>query len=381
VFNLGNFTTTGFTCGYSKPRDINDGTNPRAAMATPSRVCWEQSWSVQDYWRRLGFVREAWTKCQNSYANEAIIKQVGEDAFTILSGILIGLLMALGVLIVTVGLGAVVGGAIGFFGGGVGALPGAVAGADVGLTIGNGILAWAGLGFLLVYIGGHLGEMWEHFRSAIDTAWRSNGNAAMIDAAAHEFAAGVGFFVSLLLQGLVLYLTKGASKQGAAKALGELRASLLFKHCPRLEPWLIKNYPKLRAKYVPLTWTVLEESPTKFPNTSIPEWMRLKVGEREFYVYRDPLKPGYKSGVPKGYTTKHLAEIAQNASDWAKLSQTDFPISSLAGALDQAEAQLIFQPPSPSAKPIGLEDWELVIDTTQPVWRVEHAAYKSNPLW
>jgi hypothetical protein len=68
-------------------------------------------------------------------------------------------------------------------------------------------------------------------------------------------------------------------------------------------------------------------------------------------------------------------------SEWAKAAQIDFPISSLASALDQAEAQLIFKMPSSSAKPVGLESWELIIDTTNPVWRVYHAEYTPHPKW
>jgi hypothetical protein len=236
----------------------------------------------------------------------------------------------------------------------------------------------------------------------------------------------------LLLQAIVVFLTKSASKQGTAKSLGQLRDSLLFKHCPRLEPWLIKNYPRLRAQFIPLRWTVLEEGP-RIPNTSIPEWMRIKVGEREFYVWRDPTKLGFKTREPKGPVLKHMGERAQvterspsleqatkalreqhenepppseldnlppglreravqesqriespqkwDKSPWSKAAQTDFPISSLAAALDQAEAQLIFQPPQEYAKPTGLTNWELVIDTTGPVWRVEHAEYTPHPKW
>src|SRR5208282_4847251 len=362
---------------------VDDGTNPRIAMSTPVPLGTEHSRSLLEYARRLGYVEEAWTKCQIAYAREAIIEQVGEDAWVILEGIMAGLVMAMGGLVLTTGIGAVIGG-------GVGAIPGAVAGADIGLMVGNGILAWAGIGFLGLYIGSHLAEMSSRFKSAILTAWNSNGNRATIDAAARDFAGGLGFFVSLVLQAFVVFLTKGASKQGTAVSLSQLRDSLFFKECPQLEPWLIKNFPKLRAKYVPLRWIVLEEGP-RIPNTSIPESMKIKVGERVFEIIRNKDKIDPHTGEPIGPAMKHVGERAQvtgtrpgldqamresdvkvhpkdtpkwEKSEWSKAAQTDFPISSLAAALDQAEAQLIFKMPQPNAKPLGLDNWELIINTT-----------------
>jgi hypothetical protein len=386
---------------------VDDGTNPRFAMATPVPLGTEQSRGGLEYVRRLGYVDEAWTKCQIAYANEAIIKQVGEDAWTILEGILAGLIMAMPSLVLTSTVGAVVGGAVGALGAGVGAIPGAVAGAEIGLTIGNGILAWLGIGFLAIYIGSHLVEMGSRFKSAILMAWNSNGDRVTIDAAAHEFAEGTGFFVSLVLQAIVLFLTKGASKQGTSGSLPRLRDSLFFKRCPQLEPWLIKNFPKLRAKYIPLKWTILEEGP-RLPKSSIPESMTIKVGERVFEIVRNKDKINPSTGEPIGPAMKHLGERAQVTgsrpemeqamrdadvkldskdagkwpkSEWSKAAHVDFPISSLASALDQAEAQLIFKMPQSGAKPVGLENWELIIDTTKPVWRVFHAEYTSHPKW
>jgi hypothetical protein len=282
-----------------------------------------------------------------------------------------------------------------------------VAGADFGLVIGNGILAWAGLGLLGVYLGSHLGDLGRHFRSAIARAWDSGGDHMAIDVAAREFAEGLGLFASLLLQAIVVFLTKGAAKQGTGVALAQLRDSLFFKSCPKLEPWLVKNFPRLRAKYVPLKWVLMGEGP-QIPDSTIPESITIKVGERVFEVIRDQDKINPRTGEPIGPALKHLAEReiagttelkqgprdpevklhpsdARNwpASEWAKNSRslTSFPISSLAAALDQAEAQLMFKLPQPYAKPVGLDNWELVIDTTGPVWRVHHAEYTPRPKW
>src|SRR5262249_12330045 len=149
---------------------------------------------------------------------------------------------------------------------------------------------------------------------------------------------------------------------------------------------LIKNYPRLRAKFVPLSFEVLAEGP-RIGKTSIPEWIRIKVGGRVFEVIRNAEKPG-PDGNPIGPAMKHLGERAGTATESPTVrqltdalneqlrargeppahqpapvpktqgaidSQTDFPISSLAAALDQAEAQLIFQQPQSSAKPVNLD--------------------------
>jgi hypothetical protein len=386
---------------------VDDGTNARILMSTPVPLGTAVSRSLLDYRRRLGYVEEAWTKCEIAYAREAIIRQIGEDAWAIVEGILAGLVIAIGGLLLTTAIGALVGGGVGALGGGVGAIPGAVAGADFGLMVGNAILAWAGLGFLSLYVGTHLADMSSRFKSAISTAWNSDGNRVAIDIAAREFADGIGFFFSLLLQAIVVFLTKGASKQGTAASLAQLRDSLFFRRCPQLEPWLVKNFPRLRAKYIPLSWTVLEEGP-RIPNTSIPESMKIKVGERVFEIIRNADKVDPKTGKPIGPAMKHLGERAQvtesgagleqavedsgvklhpkdvgkwEKSEWSKAYQVDFPISSLASALDQAEAQLIFKMPQSDSKPVGLANWELIIDTRNPVWRVYHAVYTPHPKW
>lgn len=391
---------------------VDDGTSARMAAFTPAPVGTRVSTLVLEPLRRLGYVEAAWSRSTALYAREAIAKQVGEDAWVIFEGAIEGILLAIGGVVLSVAIGAVVGGEIGAMAGGVGAVPGALAGAELGLTIGNAILAWMGLGFLAAFLGSHLSEMGAKFGSGINLAWNSQGDRLTIDAAARTLAEGGGIFVSLLIQALVVFLTKRASSEGTTGALAQLRESLLLKRCPRLEPWLIKNFPKLRAKFVPLKWTVLEEGP-QIPGTSVPEWIKINVGDRVFEVIRNKDKIG-KDGSPIGPAMKHPAERAQQTasrplmeqavrefkdglppdaarsiempqewpkSEWSKAAQTDIPISWLAAVLDQAEAQLIFKSPSPRAQPIGIPHWELILDTTRPVWRVYHAEYTANPRW
>jgi hypothetical protein len=392
---------------------VDDGTSARMAAFAPVPLGTRVSTLALDHFRRVRYVEEAWSRLIASYAREAIARQVGEDAWVVFEGAIEGILLAIGGIVLSVAIGAMLGGGAGALAGGVGAVPGALAGAELGLAIGNAILAWVGLGFLAAFVGSHLSEMGAKFGSGISMAWNSEGDRLTIDAAARTLAEGCGIFVSLLIQALVVFLTKRASSQGTAGALAQLRESLLLKRCPRLEPWLIKNFPKLRAKFVPLKWTVLDDKAPLIPGTSVPEWIKIKVGERVFEVFRNKEKIG-PDGNPIGPAMKHPGERAQQTasrpileqalrefkdglspdeakkieapqdwpkSEWSKATQTDIPMSWLAAVLDQAEAQLIFKSPDTRAKPMGIPHWELIIDTTRPVWRVFHAEYTAHPRW
>src|SRR5262245_50436704 len=233
----------GTQCPERKPECINDGTGVRATSALPGPMRQEHSWAVVAYARRVGDVAAAWDLARNRYAGPAIISRVGQDFYAITEGLLVGLLLALGVLITTTAVGALVGGGVGALAGGVGAAPGAVAGAKVGLIVGNWILTWLGVAFLMVYVAEHLGEMGDKFKAGILQAWNSRGSPAAIAAAGRQMADGVGIFFSLLLQALVAYLTHQAGKGKAGAALAKLRDSFLFKRCPKLQAWLIENYP------------------------------------------------------------------------------------------------------------------------------------------
>ncbi len=388
----------GFTCGYSFPDDLCDGTMTRSVSPTPGPLGLTTSWTVRDYLRRLGYLEDAWAQAIR-YSSDAITRHVGEDFKTVISGILDGLLIAVAIVAISTATGGAIGGAAGSLAGGIGAVPGAVAGADFGLAVGNFVLAWLGVGFLAVYIGGHLGQVGERVKSGTLLAWDSRGSSTTIDMAAREIAEAVGIFFSLFIQAIILYLTKRVGGKTSGAILKEFRESLLFRRCKFFEPWLIKNYPRLRAKYVKLEWEVLNEGPPairpgqKGPVSSIPESIRIRVGSRVFEVIRNKDKPVIdpKTNLPRidprtgkpetiGPALKHLDENA-TPNEWAKLAKTDFPISALAAALDQAEAQLMFQPPNPRAKPLKLEHWELIIDTTNEVWRVFHAVYTSSPQW
>lgn len=104
------------------------------------------------------------------------------------------------------------------------------------------------------------------------------------------------------------------------------------------------------------------------------------MGAPVYLVERIASKPD-ADGEPIGPAMKHLGERAGRASPWSKLYQVDFPISSLAAALAQAELQLGSLPPVARARPSNIEGWELLIDTTADEWKVFHALPTSDPQW
>lgn len=210
------------------------------------------------------------------------------------------------------------------------------------------ILVGLGLFFLGWQVWAAIGDFVEFVRLTPKAQTPEDLDRAAEHLAQFIAIVGVGVFIALVTR-------------GAGKKLG----------APRRTP---SQPPRLR-------WKVLWESTERIPNTSIPTKMRIQVGRRIWSIERDASKLGYKSGVPKGPTTKHLGETAQNANPWSKISQTDYPISSLAAALERAELQLIRMKPSKGAKPVNIEGWELVVDTTGPIWRLEHALPTNAPKW
>jgi hypothetical protein len=145
-----------------------------------------------------------------------------------------------------------------------------------------------------------------------------------------------------------------------------------------------------------LNFEVLSEG-APIPGTSVPESLRLRVGEREFDISRNAAKIDKATGQPIGPATKHLAEEAKGgpwndlrvkkgavipetneANVWLRMSQVDFPMSSLASGLQHAERRILTGAPlvsiegSPGVYKVAVEGWEFNIDTTVDPWRVYH---------
>ena len=189
----------------------------------------------------------------------------------LLAGIIDGMLKALAVIAASGLLGAAAGGAVGFFFFGAGAAPGAIAGAKLGLELGIAAMAWLGLGLIAAAIGKGSAELAQATTVGVRLAW-SAGNQpdrefrdALIDRGATELARAVGILVRLILEGIVLYLTRGlpasttrtflqtarqtgisagqaVPRAAVAKVVAELRASKLG---PQFAEWVERNWEQL----------------------------------------------------------------------------------------------------------------------------------------
>ena len=247
---MASWKTPGSCCSYRAPEDINDGTSARACAPRPGPAREIDAWWVREYARRVVYVHEALTRARVGYTGAAILGQLGGDGYDALKGILWDLAQTADTVVGTAGRRAALGGAAGFLVGGAGEAPGAVAATTVGLTIGEGLLAWLGLGVLVAPLREQFQELGAKFEWAILRAWRSQGDPGALEDAARELGVAVGFFLSLVLQALARFVERPSGKgvPGAGPALGQLRDSRLFQRCRGLEGWLVENLPKLRAQ-------------------------------------------------------------------------------------------------------------------------------------
>jgi hypothetical protein len=114
-----------------------------------------------------------------------------------------------------------------------------------------------------------------------------------------------------------------------------------------------------------------------FPGTAVPQGFLLKVGGRTFHV---------KPHAVKHMVEKSAAALRQRPLEAlaAQRHQVDFPISSLAGALEQAEARGFLTSLLQSGRgrlgsrdvPLRVGDWELAVELIDGRLEVFHANYQ-----
>src|SRR5207244_8822249 len=97
---------------------------------------------------------------------------------------------------------------------GVGAAPGAVTGAKLGFDLGLAAITWLGLGFLVGSIGTGLAEVIPLLKRAATRAWKagdlpSQTREGEIELAAIDLAKASGILVRVILEGIIIYLTRG----------------------------------------------------------------------------------------------------------------------------------------------------------------------------
>jgi hypothetical protein len=164
----------------------------------------------------------------------ALYDATGQELHAMVSGIIPGLLMFIGVLAASTGVGAAAGAAIGALAFGIGAAPGAAAGAGLGFEAGIALLDFLGLAFLVGYIGKSMLQADVVAGQATLMAWRSvenrNTQRFVIDQAAHRLAFAVGLVFRGVLQGIVAFLlAKGtaAAADRVPELVSKLRATKL----------------------------------------------------------------------------------------------------------------------------------------------------------
>lgn len=345
----------GHICTSTKPCDSRQGGNlPRANVAIPG--C-KDAWHLREFTRRAKFVAEAWALCSRRFGEKAVHRHVGKGFYSVVKTIFPSLFPALGVFVATTITAALVGLSIGAMVGGLGAAPATIIGAKVGMMLGMWILSWMGVAFLLPFITDRVGELGVLCKSGVLRAWNSGGSDKEIELAARDFAELLGLFHALLLQSLIQFMVKAAEDGRVAESMGLLRNSRLLRTCEKLEQWLLKNYPRMRERYVPFAWTTLSQAPTIGHRR--PDWVRIKVANRQFVI----------DFASEGDGSKESIELSKGPV--SSQTQDEFPWNGLAGLLDHVEGKLVFQPRQVYyLSGSELAGWRLAVDTRQSIWKV-----------
>jgi hypothetical protein len=150
-------------------------------------------------------------------------------------------------------LGGVIGGVGGALFGGVGAVPGAAAGAAAGSYVGGAVLALLGLKSLVEGLAQSIPEALRCYQDGFLKAWGpvrrerepgldgfGHGDPAF---AAYDLANGHVIMISLVLTGMIAYLTRGRGDR--AVLLNEISRSPRLG--PRVAKWVEENWEKLRG--------------------------------------------------------------------------------------------------------------------------------------
>ena len=253
----GHFTSR-LPYGKTKVAGLHQQAAPAARAYEP-----QPGYSVSELWDGAVCISEARFLAEFRYAPGAILKETGRALSEILEGILPGLIMTGCAVAVCTLLGAVIGGVVGFFAFGAGAVPGAAIGAEVGFDAGVALVTYAGLGFMLVYVVGSLGDVTSAMVEGVGLAWDARGRPAEarragVHAGAEKMAHGIAIFFRLVLEAIVMFLLeKGAAAVTArlSELMVKLKASDFGSGFPE---WVGKNYkgliedpkvnPNLRAK-------------------------------------------------------------------------------------------------------------------------------------
>jgi hypothetical protein len=156
-----------------------------------------------------------------------------------------------------------------------------------------------------------------------------------------------------------------------ARAVAVLGVTAVFALLMKKAGKAFKRLRRGRVPQRPEVWWEADQFGEDFPGTSIPKGFRLKVGNRTFVI-----KPN---------ATKHMADhIRGRTGVGAYAGQVEFPLSSLAAALEEAEAggglrpllrREVLRLGTPE-QPFRIGDWELALEWVGGRLEVFHAVFK-----
>ena len=268
-------------------------------------------------------------------------------------------------------------------------------------------MAWLGLGLIAAAIGKGSAELAQATTVGVRLAW-SAGNQpdrefrdALIDRGATELAQAVGILVRLILEGIVLYLTRGlpasttrtflqtaretgvsagqaVPRAAVAKVVAELRASKLG---PQFAEWVERNWeqllknPKLNKPPRPVA---VEPPPRTGPPAVTPSQLRklrqddLSKGAGaktdSFVVDRE----GVPIGAIKGDAKPGLPRQALSKEGWPDLPAREAPNFNNAEAVTLPPGTKIYRVIDDSSNPSG-GYWLERLPNDRASWRAESA--------
>jgi hypothetical protein len=196
--------------------------------------------------RNTSLVSIAWELARVRYVDPAIVRQTSADFLPLIRNLVRGLTMSVDVSDETNA------GDASALGVGVSGMPGRMVGVGTGFSLSLQFLEGLEAGFLMPDLVIHLPVVDLAFRRGVNEAWESGGSALRINAAALMMADAVAIFFSLLLQGLIAFLSRelgGKAKGRLRQALAERHEAKLFRASDGLETWILTHYERLVERF------------------------------------------------------------------------------------------------------------------------------------
>lgn len=214
---------------------------------------------------QAGYAWTAWSRAvDKGYVYDSIARNVGKECFNLLAGGLVGVVAAVGGVMVCSAAGAAAGAALGGYlsaGNPAAAYATAELGATIGRTIAETALVALGVYSIAVYMADHMWEIGSLAIAAYDLAvnqmpyFTGQVYEFLLDISARWFAEAVGVFCGFLVFAIAcLVLARMASSpkgQTAAQSVKDLFDSKLNEICNGIVKWIVPRAQELRYKMQP----------------------------------------------------------------------------------------------------------------------------------